>query len=150
MIRDPNMSEILQTAQQGFAAQAAELAAIQQRLLSHVITKSATGSTDISQSMGLDRQFRLIYVRCHFTAGVGSAQLTVSVDSAKATAYHCQLIKILQAGTGKDVFRHVSQTNLEDPSPWTIDTGDAVKIAWINPDPGLMTWGLECGFALAS
>ena len=144
------MSEIHQTAQQGFAALAAELATIQQRQLDHVVTQSATGTGNISQSLGLDRQFRLIYVRCHFTAGSGNSPLTVSVDSVKATAYDCELIKVLQAGTGKDVFKHVNETNLEDPSPWTIDTGDSVKIAWINPAPGLMIWGLECGFALAS
>ena len=144
------MSEILQAAQNGFAAQAAELATIQQRQLNHVVTKNATGSANILQSLGLDRQFRLIYVRCHFVGGTGNTPLTVWVDSAKAAAYDCELTKIIQAGTGKDVFLHVNETNLADPSPWTIDAGDAVRITWINPDTGVMSWGLECGFALAS
>jgi hypothetical protein len=149
MIRGRNMSDIRQTAEQGFAAQEAELAAARQRQVNHVVTKSATGSGSINENMELDRQFRLIYVRCHFTGGTGGAAFTVSVGSAKGTAYDCQLLKRNNKGTGFDVFETIAISNA-DPSPWTIDTGDSVNIKWTNPDSGNMTWGLECGFALAS
>lgn len=144
------MSDIRQTAHEGFAEQEAELAAVRQRQLNHVVTKSATGNGDISERMRLDRQFRLVYVRCHFTGGLGTGQLSVEVDSAKSSAYNCRLITVVQAGNGKDVFEHVSQTNLDDPSPWTIDAGDGIVVKWTNPAPGTMIWGLECGFALSS
>lgn len=37
-----------------------------------------------------------------------------------------------------------------DPSPWTFQVGDTVRVRWTNPDSGNITWGLEVGLALAS
>jgi len=55
-----------------------------------------------------------------------------------------------QAGTGQDVNFRISADEISEPSPWTFQPGDAVRIQWTNPDNGNMSWGLEVGLALAS
>jgi hypothetical protein len=141
---------ILRTAQNGFSAQEAELAATWQRQLVTVVTKTTTGSGDINETVDLDRKFRLVFVRCHFVGGSGSASLAISVDSQSGSAYDTQLFAITQAGTTKDVNLRIGDGDVQDPSPWTFQAGDSVRIQWANPDSGNMSWGLEVGLALAS
>ncbi len=145
-----NSSQQFEVAQQGFAAQEAELAVMRQRLLATVITRMATGTADIDEAVELDRKFRLVFIRCHFAGTSGTAQLTLSVDSATGSAYDARLFAVTLAGTNKDVNLRIGDGDLHEPSPWTLQAGDSVRIQWTNPDSGNITWGLEVGLALAS
>ena len=145
-----NSSQQFEVAQQGFAAQEAELAVMRQRQLATVITRTATGTADIDEAVELDRKFRLIFIRCHFSGTSGTAKLTISVDSATGSAYDARLFAITLAGTNKDVNLRIGDGDLYEPSPWTLQAGDSVRIQWPNPDSGNITWGLEVGLALAS
>lgn len=145
-----NSSQQFEVARQGFAAQEAELAAMRQRQLATVITKTATGTADIDEAVELDRKFRLVFIRCHFAGTSGTAKLTLSVDSATGSAYDARLFAITLAGTNKDVNLRIGDGDLYEPSPWTLQAGDSVRIQWPNPDSGNITWGLEVGLALAS
>ena len=69
-----------------------------------------------------------------------------------------QLCEMSQAGISSRAYEPGPYADLESqlaafdrdlPSPWTLQSGDAFRLAWTNPDSGNMTWGLEVGLALA-
>ena len=144
------ISKILETAQAGLTQQTLELSEARARQLLAVTAKAATGSGNIDATLSLDRRFRLVFVRCHFAGGTGTAAFTVSVDSTHGSAYDAKLFTITQAGVNKDVNLRIGGDDAVDPSAWTFQPGDKVWIKWTNPDSGNMTWGLEVGLALAS
>lgn len=145
-----DMSPLLQAAQISFAAQEQELAATRALQRLSIVGSVATGSADINNTFSLDRAFRLVFVRCHFVGGTGTAPMTISVSSGSGTAYDTLLYTIPAGGTGMDVnFRLPAQENAE-PSSWVFQVGDAVRMGWVNPDSPNMTWGLEVGLAIAS
>jgi len=144
------ISKILETAQAGLTQQTLELSEARARQLLAVTAKAATGSGNIDATFSLDRRFRLVFVRCHFAGGTGTAAFTISVDSTRGSAYDAKLFTITQAGVNKDVNLRIGGNDAVDPSAWTFQPGDKVWIKWTNPDSGNMTWGLEVGLALAS
>jgi hypothetical protein len=144
------ISKILETAQAGLTQQTLELSETRARQLLAVTAKAATGSGNIDATFSLDRRFRLVFVRCHFAGGTGTAAFTISVDSTRGSAYDAKLFTITQAGVNKDVNLRIGGDDAVDPSAWTFQPGDKVWIKWTNPDSGNMTWGLEVGLALAS
>ncbi len=150
MIMAGDLPEPIEIAWQGFAAQDAELAAMRQRQLAAVLTRTVTGTADIDETVELDRKFRLVFIRCHFAGTSGTAKFTISVDSVAGSAYDARLFTITLAGTNKDVNLRIGDGDLYEPSPWTLQAGDSVRIQWTNPDSGNITWGLEIGLALAS
>jgi hypothetical protein len=115
-----------------------------------VTTKAGTGSGHIDATFSLDLRYRLVFVRCHFSGGTGTAAFTLSVDSTRGSAYDTKLFTITQAGVDKDVNLRLGDEEAVDPSAWTFQAGDRVWIKWTNPDSGNMAWGLEVGLALAS
>jgi len=141
---------ILETAQTAFESQARELEATRNRQLRAVVTKTASGSGDIAQTFSLNRKYRLVFVRCHFSGGAGTAAFTLSVDSGAGVSFDTQLFTVTQAGTNKDVHLRIDGGAVLDPSPWTFQASDSVRIDWTNPAGGTMNWGLEVGLALAS
>jgi len=142
--------DILRATEVGLAVQEAELAEERARLMLAVVAKTAEGSGDINQTFALDRKFRLVFIRCHFSGGSGMAAFGIFVDSAAGTEFDTRLFTITQAGTGKDVHLRIEHGVSGEPSAWTFQSGDAVRIQWTNPDNGNMSWGLEVGMALAS
>ena len=143
-------SDVLETAQAALAEQAAEMAAIVARQLTAVASASSTGTGDINAVFSLDVRFRLVFVRCHFLGTAGAAPLAISLDSSNGSAYDTRLYAITRAGVDRDVNFRISAEESTDPSPWTFQTGDAVRIQWTNPDSENITWGLEVGLAIAS
>jgi len=141
---------ILETAQTAFESQSRELEATRDRQLRAVVTQTATGTGNINHTFGLDRKFRLVFVRCHFAGGVGTASFKLSNDSANGSAYDTRLFTISQAGVNKDVNLRIGGGDADDPSAWTFQSADALRIEWANPDSGDMTWGLEVGLAMAA
>lgn len=139
---------LIQAAQEELDRQAAELSDQEARQLRTVTAKTATGTSSIAHTFKLDRRFRLVYVRCHFTGAPGTAAFRVSVSSASGSAYNTVLATVAAAGVNADVNQRMDA--LTEPSPWTIRKGDAVRLDWVSPSPGLITWGLEVGLAPAS
>ena len=144
------ISKIFETVQAGLTQQSLELSETRARQLVAVITKAATGSGNIDTTFSLDRRFRLVFVRCHFAGGTGTAAFGLSIDSTRGSAYDAKLFTITQAGVNKDVNLRIGGDDAVDPSAWTFQPGDKAWIKWTNPDSGNMTWGLEVGLALAS
>lgn len=144
------LSPILDAARDAFDAQERELAATRGRAPLAVVSRTATGSGDIDETFALDRAFRLVFVRCHYTGTDGTGLLHLSVDSAHGPASDARLFTISLAGTGHDVHLRIGGDDNREPSAWTFQPGDAVRIQWTNPDSGNITWGLEVGLALAS
>jgi len=142
--------QVLQTVQDGFAALESELAASRARQTLSAITRAATGSGDIDEVFQLDCRFRLVFVRCHFTGTAMAELLRLALDSTAGEAYDAHLYTITRAGVGRDVNFRVSAEESAEPSPWTFQQGDALRITWTNPDSGNITWGLEVGLAVAS
>jgi hypothetical protein len=142
--------DILRAAEAGLTVQEVELAEERARQMLAVVTKTAGGSSDIDQTFALDRKFRLVFIRCHFVGGSGTAALSISADSVAGAAFDARLFTISQAGTGKDVHLRIEHGVPGEPSAWTLQSGDGLRIQWTNPDSGNMTWGLEIGLALAS
>ena len=143
-------AQLFRTFQASFVAQDALLARQLDRLRDRVITKYATGSANIASSVGLDVSFRLVFVRCHFVGGTGTADLVLELTSAQVNAYNAQLESIAAVGTGTDVFYTPGGTDIADPSSWSFQNDDQVRIRWTNPDAGNMTWGLEVGMAISA
>jgi len=148
MARD--ITKILETAQAGLTQLTFELSEVRARQLLAVTTKAATGSGNIDTTFALDLRYRLMFVRCHFSGGAGTAAFSISVDSTRGPTYDTKLFTITQAGVNKDVNLRLGGDEAVDPSAWTFQAGDKVWIKWTNPDIGNMTWGLEVGLALAS
>lgn len=141
---------IIQTAREVIETQDRELDLVRSRQLITVTSKSTTGSTDINATFTLDVRFRLVFVRCHFTGTSGTAAMTISLDSALGSAYDTLLYTLTRVGINRDAHFRIPASESVDPSPWTFQAGDAVRILWTNPDSGNMTWGLEVGLAIAS
>ena len=146
----PRETSILEAAQTAFESQSRELEATRERQLRAIVTQTATGSGNINHTFGLDRKFRLVFIRCHFNGGTGTAPFKLSIDSAAGSAYDTRLFTITLAGVNKDVNLRIAGGDADDPSAWTFQAADAVRIEWTNPDSGVMTWGLEVGLAMAS
>ncbi len=144
-----NRIEIIRAAQRVFQEQNREVEAVRDRQMQAVVSQTGTGSGDIDSTFGLDRKYRVVFVRCHFTGTAGTNQFALSVDSAAGSAYDTELFTISQAGKDKDVHLRVSGEDLANPSPWTFGSGDRIRIQWTNPDSGNITWGLEVGLTLA-
>jgi len=141
---------ILDTAQSALADQDEQVEAIQARQMLAVSARTATGNGDMNAAFSLDRRFRLVSVRCHFSGTSGSAPLTLTLDAAAGAAFDARLFTINRAGVGRDVNFRISAEEAAEPSPWTFQTGDQVRVAWSNPDPGQITWGLVVSLANAS
>ncbi|MCC7291929.1 MAG: hypothetical protein IT449_07705 [Phycisphaerales bacterium] len=142
----PDMTTLIAAAQAQMDRQVEELAEQEAQALRAVVAKQATGNGSISHTFKLDRKFRLVYVRCHFSSGLGTAAMKISVSSASGSAYNTLLQTITGVGVGTDVNQRMDA--LTEPSPWTFQQGDSVKVEWTNP--GTTSWGLEVGLALAS
>ncbi len=145
-----DMNTIMGTAEAVIAEQNTELAAVRARQLLAVGSKAASGSGDIDALFSLDVRFRLVFVRCHFAGSAGTNPLVISLDSAMGVAHDAALFTIVKAGVGRDVYFRITADESVDPSPWTFQPGDVVRIQWTNPDSGNITWGLEVGMAMAS
>jgi len=143
-------SDILQAAQVGFLSQDIEMAATRDRQLRTVLRQSSAGSGNIDATYFLDRKFRLVFVRCHFVGGLGTAPFVISIDSGLGAALDARLFTITLAGKDKDVHLRIEGADRDDPSPWTFQADDRVRIQWTNPDSGNMTWGVEVGLSLAA
>jgi len=130
--------------------QEAELAEVRERLAQVVTRKTATGTGDINHTFALDSRFRLVYARCHFAGTSGTAAFSLSLDSAAGSAYDVKLFTITVAGVSKDVNLRIGEGDVDEPSAWTFQPGDALRVAWSNPDGGNITWGLDVGLAPAA
>ena len=143
------MSSILEVAQAGLLAQEAELARAQERRTLAVFTQNADGSNDISELFGLDKKFRLIFVRGHFSGVPGTATMYLKLDSRLGSRYDLALASISSVGPGSDVdFSTGYYKSSVEPLVWALQEGDKVLVEWSNPNPGVTQWGLEVGMAL--
>lgn len=141
---------ILQAAREVIETQDRELELVRSRQLLAVTSKSSTGSADMNATFTLDVRYRLVFVRCHFTGTSGTAPMTISLDSVSGSAYDTLLYTLTRVGFNRDAHFRIPAAESVDPSAWTFQTGDAVRIQWTNPDSGNITWGLEVGLAIAS
>jgi len=148
MTRD--MNSIIGTAEAVLAEQNTELQATRARQLFAVGSTATTGNGNIDARFSLDVRFRLVFIRCHFAGAAGTNPLVISLDSIQGAAYDTRLFTMTKAGVGKDVNLRVPAEESADPSPWTFQGGDEVRVQWTNPDNGNITWGLEVGLAMAS
>lgn len=146
----PRETTIIGAAEAALAEQNSELHATRARQLLAVAAKANTGTGDLDSSFSLEVRYRLVYIRCHFSGAAGLAPMTISLDSVRGAAYGSNLFTISKAGVGRDVNFRIGHEENADPSAWTFQPGDAVRVQWTNPSPGNITWGLEVGLAMAS
>jgi hypothetical protein len=145
-----SVPEIMEFAQAGFTVQDVELAAARDRQLRTVVRQTSSGSGNIDVLFGLDRKFRLVFVRGHFVGGAGTAGLAIVLDSGLGSAHDTKLFTVSIAGTGTDVHLRLDGADSQDPSPWTFQPDDRLRVQWTNPDSANMTWGVEVGLALCA
>jgi len=145
-----DLSQVINTAQLGFSQQENELQLQRANQPMLVVSRVATGTGDINQLFKLDRSFRLVFVRCHYTGTTGKAPMILSLSAASGVAYNTQLFTMMRVGLSADVNLRITAEESQPPSPWTFQTGDQLRIQWTNPDAGNITWGLEVGLAIAS
>lgn len=143
-------AQLVHAFQVSLALQDAFLDRQRDRARDRVITKYAFGSTNINNALNLDVPFRLVFVRCHFMGGTGTADLTLDLNSAQGNPYDAQLTSIAAVGTGTDVFYTPGGAAIADPSSWSFQSGDQLRVKWTNPDSGNMNWGLEIGMAISA
>ena len=141
---------IQSTAQSVLAVQDEQVEAIRARQMLAVSAQTASGSGDMNAVSSLDRRFRLVSIRCHFSGTVGLVPLTLHLDAVAGAAFDAGLFIISRAGVGRDVNFRISAEESTEPSPWTFQAGDQLRIAWTNPDSGNITWGLIVSLANVS
>jgi hypothetical protein len=144
------LPQILETAEVALAEQNVELAALRARQMLAVTANSSTGTGNIDATFGRDRRFRLVFVRCHFAGTAGAAALVISLDSGSGSSYDARLYTIVKAGVSRDVHFRLTAEESQEPSAWTFQAADRVRVQWTNPDTGNITWGLEVGLAIAT
>lgn len=144
------ISNILQVADAVLAQQSEEISQTQTRQRTAVTAQSSAGTGDIDATFKLDVRFRLAFVRCHFAGTSGTAPMKIALDAAAGASYDATLFTMTRAGVTRDVNLRIPAEESTDPSAWTFQTGDAVRIQWTNPDPGNIAWGLQVGLAIAS
>ncbi len=145
-----DIKQILDTARLGFSQQDNELQLLRAQQPMLVVSSTATGSGDIDHLFKLDRSFRLVFVRCHYTGTIGKAPMTLSLSSTNGTAYDVLLYTLMRVGVGGDVNFRITAEESQPPSSWTFQAGDQLRIQWVSPDSGNITWGLQVGLAIAS
>lgn len=145
-----NQSKVLEVVDTVLAVQEAELAEIRARQMLAVETRTATGSGDVNHTFLLERKHRLVFVRCHFTGNAGVADFVLAVDSEAGSAHDAVLFTVAGAGKDHDVHLRIGGGDIEEPSAWTFQRDDALRLTWTNPDSGNITWGIEVGLAPAS
>jgi hypothetical protein len=145
-----SITNILRTADAALARQSEEISQIQTRQRTAVTAQSSSGTGNIDATFKLDVRFRLAFVRCHFVGTSGLAPMTISLDAVVGVSYDATLFTVIRAGVSRDVNLRIPAEESTDPSPWTFQPGDALRIQWTNPDPGNITWGLQVGLAIAS
>ena len=145
-----SQTNIVTAAQVAIDTQDEQLETIRARQMLTVAPQIATGSADINSVFYVDQTFRLVFVRCHFSGTMRTGALNLSLDSANGTAYDCDLYTITKAGPGRDINLRIPAEESAEPSAWTFQSGDTVRLQWTNPDSGNITWGVEVGLAIAS
>ena len=145
-----DISRLLSVTDAALTQQTAELAEVRAQQLISVTTKTATASANMDALLSLGVRYRLVFVRCHFSGTVGSAPMTISLDAGAGATYDARLFVVTRAGVDYDVNLRIPHEESEDPSPWTFQPGDQVRVQWTNPDPGNIAWGLQVGLAIAS
>ena len=144
------IDQILQAAQDALDRQESELQSLRAQQIRAVVVRTATGSGNTDELFQLDEPFRLIFLRCHYTGTSGTNPLHVSLDSAAGSAYDTRLFTVSQPGIDKDVNLRIAADEMTEPSAWTFQAGDKLRVEWVNPDAGNITWGLEVGLAPVS
>ena len=142
--------QLLTATEAALTQQTVELAEARSRQLVSVISKAATGTGTIDALFSLGVRYRLVVVRCHFAGASGSAAMVLSLDSVLGAAYDARLFVVTRAGTDYDINLRIPAEESQDPSPWTFQVGDQLRVQWTNPDVGNITWGLQVGLAIAS
>jgi len=145
-----NTAKVLAMAEGVLAAQELEVAAGRARRPMLVVCRMATGTGHIDHAFALDGAFRVVFVRCHFTGTLARNAFVLSGDSGAGSAFDTELFSIRRAGVGRDVNFRLTAEESAEPSAWTFQPGDALRVRWTNPDVGNITWGLEVGLAAAS
>lgn len=141
---------IVHSAHQALTMQDEQIEALRLRQMQVVLTKTATDNGNMNELFSLERRFRLVYVRCHFSGGTGLAPMTIELDSIAGPVYDAALFTLVRAGVGRDVNFRIPLEESADPSPWTFESGSQLRLRWTNPDSGNMTWGVSVGLANAS
>jgi len=113
-----------------------------------VYIQSTSGSGDIDHDFGLGTDFSLVFIRAHFFGTVSAATMTISIDS-RLGVEHDLVLEAKSAGVNQDLNLTDFDASADAPSPYTFAEGDRIRIAWTNPHPGAVKWGVELGFALA-
>ncbi len=144
-----NLFDILEAARYGFTLQEAALEAVRARERLIPAVQRASGSASINETFSLDWRYRLVFVRCHLVGGTGTAAMAISVDSTEGSYYDTRLFTLAQVGTGYDVNFRIGADEVAEPSPWSFQAGDELRITWANPDSGNMSWGIDVGLVLA-
>lgn len=93
---------------------------------------------------GLDVLWVPVSFRIHFSAGTGTADCTVNLDSARSSAFDAELWRFRDVGTGADVNFSLVPGDYE---AWHIEPFDRIVLLWTNPDAGTMLWGIEAKVA---
>lgn len=145
-----NRATLIRTVDAQLDAVDLDMVELRRRQLLAVASRTATGTGNIAHTFKLDQRYRLVFVRCHFAGTSGTAPLAISMDSTNGSAYDAVLFTVTQAGVTRDVNLRIGGGDADDPSSWTFQAGDAIRVDWTNPDSGNITWGLEVGLAPAS
>ncbi|UCF33487.1 MAG: hypothetical protein JSV78_14245 [Phycisphaerales bacterium] len=143
---DPNTRAIVEAAERGWEEQDRRIAADRALWPERVVAQYAAGDGKIDETCSLDRAFRLVYARCHFGSGMGGSTFHIDVASGQGSAYDTRLTSVLDRGPGKDLFFYPRDVSLTQPSPYTFQAGDELRLTWTNP--GSIEWGLEVGLSL--
>lgn len=142
----PNLLDVAESA---LANQDARLESLRAEQMAAVLVQSASGNGDMDAAFSLDRRFRLVFIRAHYSGSTGTAPLVMALDSGLGTPFDARLFTIHRAGVGHDVHLRIPAAERIDPSPWTFQPGDQVNLSWTNPAAGAMIWGLTIGLANA-
>ena len=114
--------------------------------MGRMLQKCVTGSGDMDVILDAPGNIKPVFLRVHFMDGSGTADLTLSVDSANGDEFDTLLYTMLARGLGADANLLFADWELAGKSPWSMLDGDRFRVQWTNP--GEITWGLSFGYEM--
>lgn len=105
------------------------------------------GNIDVVVRPEGGQAFKLIYLRVHFRGTSPSAglALVLQLDSAAGEEFDVQLYSVINAGLDADVNLILTDIEMSDPSPWSFQAGDGLRLTWTRITGKNWTWGIEAG-----
>lgn len=112
------------------------------------LVQKGTGNIDFT--IRPQQTFKPTRIVIHFygSGWSGTNPITLTLDSGNGAEYDALLSTVPLKGLNADANIVWTADELRNPSPWTFNADDGIRIQWTDPSAGTAKWGIEIKLAL--